>query len=59
MIKKALAEVELCEKLESHLNTGKTAVTLDLTPEEKALAKGFFLLTNKPTLFACNVAEGI
>jgi ribosome-binding ATPase len=56
--KKALAEVELCEKLESHLNTGKTAVTLDLTPEEKALAKGFFLLTNKPTLFACNVAEG-
>jgi GTP-binding protein YchF len=56
--KKALAEVELCEKLENHLNTGKTAVTLDLTPEEKALAKGFFLLTNKPTLFACNVAEG-
>jgi GTP-binding protein YchF len=55
--KKALAEVELLEKLESHLNTGKTAVTLDLTPEEKALAKGFFLLTAKPTLFACNVAE--
>jgi hypothetical protein len=56
--KKALAEVELCEKLETHLNTGKTAVMLDLTPDEKALAKGFFLLTNKPTLFACNVAEG-
>lgn len=56
--KKAVAEVELLEKLEVHLNTGKTVVTLDLTPEEKAGVKGFFLLTAKPTLFACNVAEG-
>ncbi len=55
--KRALAEVELCEKLEAHLNTGKTVVTLDLAPEEKSLAKMFFLLTSKPTLFACNVAE--
>jgi GTP-binding protein YchF len=56
--KKAVAEVELLEKLEAHLNTGKTAVTLDLTPEEKAQMRLFFLLTGKPTLFACNVAEG-
>jgi hypothetical protein len=55
--KKALAEVELLEKLEAHLNTGKTVVTLDLAPEERAAVKGFFLLTSKPTLFACNVAE--
>ncbi len=55
--KKAVAEVELLEKLEAHLNTGKTVVTLDLTDEEKTLVKGFFLLTAKPTLFACNVAE--
>ena len=55
--KRALAEVELLEKLEGHLNTGKTVVTLDLTPEERAMVKGFFLLTSKPTLFACNVAE--
>ena len=56
--KKALAEVELLDKLEQHLNTGKTVVTLDLTPEEKGAVRGFFLLTSKPTLFACNVAEG-
>jgi GTP-binding protein YchF len=56
--KKALAEVELLEKLDAHLNTGKTVVTLDLTPEEKELVRLFFLLTAKPTLFACNVAEG-
>ncbi len=56
--KKALAELQLLEKLEAHLNTGKTVVTLDLTPEEKSAVRLFFLLTAKPTLFACNVAEG-
>jgi ribosome-binding ATPase len=55
--KKAISEVELLKKLETHLNTGRTIVTLDLTPEEQTLVKGFFLLTAKPTLFACNVAE--
>lgn len=55
--KKSLAEVDLLEKLEAHLNQGKTVVTLDLTPEEKAAVRLFFLLTAKPTLFACNVAE--
>jgi GTP-binding protein YchF len=55
--KKAIAEVELLDRLESHLNGGKTIATLDLTPDEKVTVKGFFLLTAKPTLFACNVAE--
>ncbi|MFL6446869.1 MAG: redox-regulated ATPase YchF [Bryobacteraceae bacterium] len=55
--KKSIAELELLDKLESHLNTGKTIVTLDLSAEEKAVVKSFFLLTAKPTLFACNVAE--
>jgi GTP-binding protein YchF len=56
--KKLLTEVELLEKLEEHLNLGKTVVTLDLPSEEKLAVRGFFLLTSKPTLFACNVAEG-
>src|SRR5947209_938434 len=55
--KSAIAELELLDKLEAHLNSGKTIVTLDLSPEEKATVKSFFLLTAKPTLFACNVAE--
>lgn len=55
--KKAIAELELLEKLETHLNSGKPATTLDLAPEEKVVVKSFFLLTAKPTLFACNVAE--
>jgi ribosome-binding ATPase len=28
-----------------------------LTPEEKVIAKSFFLLTDKPTIFAANVKE--
>ncbi|HEX7360907.1 MAG TPA: redox-regulated ATPase YchF [Bryobacteraceae bacterium] len=55
--KKAAGDLELLEKLEQHLNAGKTVVTLELTPEEKQTVKGFFLLTAKPTLFACNIAE--
>ncbi len=45
------------EKLLPHLDAGKPAITLELTEEEKAVARDFFLLTSKPTLFACNVAE--
>ena len=56
--KEAIAEVALLEKLLPHLNAGRTANTLPATPEETALMKLFQLLTAKPVLFACNVAEG-
>src|SRR6201996_3360744 len=55
--KVAKAELDLIAKLEPHLDAGKPATTLDISADEKALMKGFFLLTSKPTLFACNVAE--
>jgi GTP-binding protein YchF len=53
----ALAEEAVLKKLEPSLNAGKLALSVDLTPEEKAVSKGFFLLTDKPTIFACNVKE--
>ena len=55
--KTAKIESALIEKLLPHLDAGKPALTADLTPEEKIVARDFFLLTSKPTLFACNVAE--
>lgn len=55
--KEAQAELALLQKLEPHLNSGKTANTLELHDDEKALLKLFQLLTAKPVLFACNVAE--
>jgi len=55
--KAVLAERALLGRLEAHLNTGKPAITLELSNEGKAIFKTFFLLTAKPTLFACNVSE--
>jgi ribosome-binding ATPase len=55
--KTAKIENAIIEKLLPHLDAGKPAITAKLTPEEKAIARGFFLLTSKPTIFACNVAE--
>jgi len=55
--KAALAESEVLAKLEPHLNAGKPAITLTLAPEEKFIARGVFLLTDKPTIFAANVKE--
>ena len=55
--KEAIIELALLHKLAPHLNAGKTANTLAATPEETTLMKLFQLLTAKPVLFACNVAE--
>ena len=55
--KAAKAELALCEKLIPHLDAGKPALTLTLSDEEQKLVREFFLLSQKPTIFACNVAE--
>ncbi|CAN5487316.1 redox-regulated ATPase YchF [soil metagenome] len=55
--KTAKAESVVIEKLLPHLDSGKPAITLELADEEKIVARELFLLTSKPTLFACNVAE--
>ena len=55
--KSAKIESAVIEKLLPHLDAGKPAITAELAPEEKIVAREFFLLTSKPTLFACNVAE--
>ena len=55
--KAAKAEIALAEKLIPHLDAGKPATTLDLSDDEKKLLRDFFLLSGKPTIFACNVAE--
>ncbi len=56
--KAAVAEDAVLVKFEPVLNSGKLALAVQLTPEEKVVAKNFFLLTDKPTIFACNVKEG-
>jgi len=55
--KQALAEEAVLARLEPHLNAGKPALTLALAPEEKVISRLFWLMTDKPTIFACNVKE--
>jgi GTP-binding protein YchF len=55
--KAAVAEDTVLAKFEPVLDSGKLALSVHLTPEEKMVAKSFFLLTDKPTIFACNVKE--
>jgi ribosome-binding ATPase len=50
-------ENAIVEKLLPHLDAGKPVISASLAPEEKAVARNFFLLTSKPTIFACNVGE--
>lgn len=56
--KTAKLEIAVIEKLLPHLDAGRPAITAPLSDEESRIAREFFLLTNKPTIFACNVAEG-
>jgi GTP-binding protein YchF len=55
--KDAQKELALIERLLPHLDTGKPALTLEVSDDEALTLKGLFLLTSKPTIFACNVSE--
>jgi GTP-binding protein YchF len=55
--KAAKTELAVAEKLLPHLDSGKPALTADLSDDEKKTMREFFLLSAKPTLFACNVRE--
>jgi GTP-binding protein YchF len=55
--KVAAAEEAVLQKIETALDAGKPALTVELSPEERALSAQFFLLSDKPTIFACNVKE--
>jgi GTP-binding protein YchF len=55
--KAAAAEDAVLEKLEAALDAGRPALTVDLSADERALSRPLFLLSDKPTIFACNVKE--
>ncbi|MCB1091911.1 MAG: redox-regulated ATPase YchF, partial [Verrucomicrobiae bacterium] len=54
----AKREVAVMDLLIPHLDSGKPAITCEMSKEEAEVMRDFFLLTAKPTIFACNVAEG-
>ena len=56
---KALAtELELLERLKSHLEEGNPARSLEYTEEELLVMKEIALISMKPVIYAANVAEG-
>jgi GTP-binding protein YchF len=55
--KKAQGEMALLERLKEIFNQGKGARFLTYTDEERAILKGFSLLTLKPVLYVANVSE--
>jgi len=55
--KVAAAEDAVLAKIETGLDAGKPALTVELSKDEKAISNSFFLLSDKPTIFACNVKD--
>jgi GTP-binding protein YchF len=55
--KAARAEIEVIDKLLAVLSEGRPARTVELDDAERQVARGLFLLTHKPTIYAANVDE--
>ena len=55
--KKYQVEAEFLNRLVSHLEQGNLAVTMKMTDDEKEYAKSLFLITDKPVIYAANIAE--
>src|SRR3984885_12819328 len=54
---KAKAELVVLDKLLEALNAGRPARTVDLSADEKLIARNLFLITAKPQLYVANVDE--
>ncbi|TAL98855.1 MAG: redox-regulated ATPase YchF [Rhodanobacter sp.] len=55
--KEALAKKPVLQKLATALNEGRSARSLGLDEEERALVRDLFLLTLKPLMYIANVAD--
>lgn len=55
--KTAVEEAALLERMVTWLQEEKPVRTMEMTKEEAALAKTFFLLTTKPIIYAANISE--
>ena len=55
--KKYKEEADFLKRLLDHLESGNPAITLPMTDEEKEYVKSLFLITDKPVIYAANIAE--
>ncbi len=55
--KKYKIEAEILERLKAALDEGKPVRSVSLDEEEKEYVDGLFLITDKPVIYAANIAE--
>ncbi len=55
--KESAEQLRIIDSIIEVLNAGKPAKTLNFTTEEKDFVKSLFLITSKPVIYACNIAE--
>ena len=55
--KKYKVEAEILERLLAALNEGRPVRSVELNDDEKAYVDGLFLITDKPVIYAANIAE--
>ena len=55
--KDLMPKLNVAKRLAAWLDEGNRAATMEMTDEERAAAKGLFLLTMKPILYVANVDE--
>ena len=55
--KELMPKLNVAKRLVEWLNDGNRAAAMEMTDEERAAAKGLFLLTMKPMLYVANVDE--
>lgn len=54
--KDTIINIALLERLFDHLNDGNAAITFPRKKEEIKKIKQFFLISDKPTIYACNIS---
>lgn len=55
--KKVALEAELGKRLQRHLEAGKPVRSFPMSSDERELVSGWFLLTDKPVIYAANIAD--
>lgn len=55
--KDAKVELSILDKIQPILEEGSSVRSADLTDDERAIIKGWFFLSSKPTIYAANVDE--
>ena len=55
--KRSALEADLAQRLQAHLEAEQPVRTFPMNDEERAVADSWFLLTDKPVIYAANIAE--